>query len=429
MLRSIITAFSLLILAAHGLRSGSVGVTGFWLATVALLFSPWSYKHMVLAGLLAYGSWLWTDLALHLVELRRANGMDWLRLATILGTVVTLTAASGLWQLHHGWQQRTKATVLQGTTCLLIVAGLALARQKSGLDILLPDRFLPGSGWLLIIALGVYGAQLVGRMHGDTNTTTWRKRLWTLFSVVFFGQLLLGLAGLERLLMTGTLHLPVPALIGAGPLYRGEGLFMPILFTVTVILVGPAWCSHLCYIGAWDNLAAAARPRATPLPPWNGRLRWIICLATMGSAYLLGRSDLPVTFAVLLGAAFGLCGVAVMLTWSRRSGTMMHCTVYCPMGLIANLLGRINPFRIHIGEGCTRCGRCARVCRYGALTPRDLDRRQAGLTCSLCGDCLASCRENHLAYRLPGLRGDTARAVFLVLIVSLHAIFLGVARI
>ena len=77
-----------------------------------------------------------------------------------------------------------------------------------------------------------------------------------IFSIIFFSQLILGVVGLEKLLMTGKLHLPVPALIAAGPLFRGTGFFMAILFTFSVLLVGPAWCSWLCYIGAWDNYAA-----------------------------------------------------------------------------------------------------------------------------------------------------------------------------
>lgn len=84
-------------------------------------------------------------------------------------------------------------------------------------------------------------------------------RVWLMFSGVFFAQLVLGLLGAERFLMTGNLHLPVPAVILAGPLCRGEGFFMLILFLCTVLIVDPAWCGWLCYIGAWDNVAASAR--------------------------------------------------------------------------------------------------------------------------------------------------------------------------
>ena len=38
-----------------------------------------------------------------------------------------------------------------------------------------------------------------------------------------------------------TAKAPIPAMILAGPLYRGEGFFMPLLFLSTIFFVGPAW--------------------------------------------------------------------------------------------------------------------------------------------------------------------------------------------
>jgi len=133
-----------------------------------------------------------------------------------------------------------------------LTAGLLVwARQASPLPVLLADRYLPGSGFAEILVLAVYASCVVRIILKAPRTARIRSRIWALFSLVFFGQLVLGLAGMERMLMTGDLHLPVPALILAGPVYRGHGLFMPILYGSTVLLVGPAWCSFLCYIGSW----------------------------------------------------------------------------------------------------------------------------------------------------------------------------------
>jgi len=52
--------------------------------------------------------------------------------------------------------------------------------------------------------------------------------------------------------MTGKLHLPTPSMILAGPAYRREIGFMTWLFLSTIILNGPAWCSHLCYMVSLD---------------------------------------------------------------------------------------------------------------------------------------------------------------------------------
>lgn len=425
---TLLSIVSFILLAAHGLRTGDSGAALFWLAAAIIIFSRWTWKHLALSGMLIFGTWLWADTTLNLIELRLAQGLPWLRLAAILGSVCLLCLVAALLQGLTAWQHSTRTAMAQGLTFLLAAGALTLARQQSGLTLLLPDRFAPGSGWLLILVLGCYGAWIVGKMAEPLESAVWRRRIWTLFSALFFIQLLLGLAGIEQLLMTGKLHLPVPALIVAGPLYRGEGLFMVILFSLTLVLVGPAWCSHLCYIGAWDNLAATSRRRPKMLPGWTRIVRWLLCISVLAAAVALGKSDVPGSVAVLLAAAFGLLGVALMLLWSRQTGVMTHCISYCPMGLFADIFGRINPWRIRIHRGCNQCGICSRFCRYQALTPIDLEEGRAGLNCSLCGDCLSSCPHRHLHYHFPGLGQETARTAFLVVVVSLHAVFLGVAR-
>lgn len=428
MITTILTIPSLFFLAAHAFRVGNPGGVIFWLAAVVLAASSLPWKSWALAGLLVFGSWLWGNIALTLVQQRLELGLPWLRLAAILGVVVAVCLAAALMNCRRAYRNFQPGSLVQGLAFLLTVAGLSIARQKTSLDIILLDRFFPTGGWIIIVLLGWYAAWIAGKMLRPEDSAKWRRRIWAIFSAIFFLQLLMGLLGFERLLMTGKLHLPVPALIAAGPLYRGDGFFMIILFAVTLILVGPAWCSHLCYIGVWDNWAAAGKKRAGTLPGWTKVARWLICVAVLVGALLLGRGSQPLAPAVALAAAFGVVGVVIMFTWSRRSGIMTHCTAYCPMGLLANIFGKINPWRIRISSGCCRCGLCTRVCRYGALAAPDIEDGQAGLNCTLCGDCISGCPHGHLHYQFPGLGHETARSGFIVVIVALHAIFLGVAR-
>lgn len=306
---------------------------------------------------------------------------------------------------------------------------LAVSKIKAPFPILMQDRFFPGWGWLEITLLSLYAAWLVPKMLDPKTARTWRPRIWLLFTVVFFGQLALGLIGFERFLMTGNLHLPVPALIAAGPIYRGEGFFMLILFLSTLALVGPAWCSHLCYVGSWDEFAARAKKRPEPMPKPRPVIRAVITLLVIATAIGLNLAGVSTSVAFFLALGFGLVGVAVMLLCSRRFGQRAHCVTFCPMGLIANLIGRINPFRMRIGPDCTECRACERACRCDALNLAAIRDKRPLLSCTLCGDCVAACRHNQITYRFLWLKPETARVVFYVLIVSLHAAFLGVARI
>ena len=418
--------FSFLLLAAHALRGDGAGAALFWVFAACLAWIRGTWRHPTMAGLLLFGAFLWGETTLQLIGQRLALGQPWYRLAMILGVVTLVTLFAALLQARRS-RGREEGRFAPALTFLLICATLALARQKVPFDIILVDRFFPSGGWPAIFLLGLYGAWLVGKMERDQGGR-WRRLAWGLFSAVFFLQLILGLLGWHRFLMTGNLHLPIPALIAAGPLYRGEGFFMIILFAVTVILVGPAWCSHLCYIGAWDNWAARGRPRAWVLPGWVKALRWGIAGVVLATAALLPVVGASSFVAVGLAALFGLGGLLVMVLGSRRGGVMVHCTVYCPMGLLANVFGKLSPWRVKVAKGCCNCGLCSRSCRYGALSGSDLRDLRAGFSCSLCGDCLSACPHGHLHYRFPGLSAKAARSAFLVMVVVLHAVFLGVAR-
>jgi polyferredoxin len=294
---------------------------------------------------------------------------------------------------------------------------------------ILAERFVRGAGWIEAFLLSVYASWLLTKLYDPRRTPAWRSWLWTFFSIVFFSQLVIGLLGIERFMMSGDLHLPIPAMIFAGPLYRGDGLFMPILFVSTILLVGPAWCSYLCYIGSWDLNSAVARKRPLPTKANRFWIRFGILAGIAGVAValcLMGVSSLAATW---LGVAFGVVGLGIIVWISRRMGAMVHCTMYCPIGLAADLLGKLSPFRLRINDSCNDCGACTLKCRYDALRSDDIQARRPGLTCTLCGDCLSSCKGKSIEYRFVGLALQNARTVFLVLAVSIHAIFLGVARI
>lgn len=428
---------SLWLLAAHALRAGDLGLTVAWALAPGLLLLPRAWARRAVQLALGVGILAWSDIGGSLIRMRLGLDQPWLRLALILGAVIALAAGA-----IAALESRRAAARGKGdpgpawapTLAFALCAGLlAISRSKVAFPVLLPDRFWPGAGWPLILGLATYAAEMTrllllpGRKPRQWSAT--RVRLWALFSALFFGQLALGLAGAERFLMTGNLHLPVPALIVGGPIYRGEGLFMPILFLSTVAVVGPAWCSWLCYIGAWDGLASRTRRRPAPLPRWRGAVRAVLLMLVAGTAWGLRAMGAPVSAALVLAAGFGLVGVGVMLALSRRTGAMVHCTAYCPMGVVATTLGRLNPFRVRIGAGCTGCGVCSAACRYDALNDERIELGRPRLSCTLCGDCVGACPHGAMGYRFAGLGPGAARALFTALVVGAHAAFIGLARI
>ncbi len=433
-LKLILPLLSFLMSAAHSLRGGDTGWFLIWLTLSLFLLMQGGWVRLVLKTALAWAAVKWGIATYIIINMKLSIGMPWLRPALIMTAAFTVITISffimGSPSVKEKFSRESESALPPALVFIVTFTLLELLRVNLPLEIILLERFLPGLGSLEIFFLSLYGVLIVKKMLDPDRTAKTRGYTWIFFSALFFLQLILGLAGMEKMLMTGKLHLPVPALIIAGPVYRGSSFFMPLLFLSTVILAGPAWCSHLCYIGSWDDrLSRLRKVKIRGNPPWAGKVRAGILILAILIPLVLNFAEVPVMTAVAAGALFGIAGIPVMALISSRRGTMVHCTLYCPVGLAADILGRISPWRIRIDERCNGCGRCTRACRYNALNREDLEKKRPGLSCTLCGDCIPQCDESHIAYTFPGISPERARTAFIVLIVILHTLFLGVARI
>lgn len=374
----------------------------------------------------------WIRSTIDMVQIRMAIGEPWIRMVVIMGVVTLLCVAAALLLgrkkirslfLFH------EDTSNPSTAAFLLTFGLlSIVQLKVARPMLLPERFVYGGGWFAAVVLAIYAAFIVQKMSDIKQAPIWRKRIWLLFSAVFFGQFINGVLGIDRFLMSGQLHVPVPVVIVAGPIFRGEGFFMPILLAVTLILVGPAWCSHLCYFGGFDLLAATTRKRPAPHRQWYWIVRVGLLSATIATALSLQAFGVSGFNASMIAVVFGLVSLALMIIVSRKRGTMFHCASICPVGLITVIAGKISPFRMKFTPTCDGCGVCGLSCRMGALEKHHIQNRTVGLNCTLCGDCLSKCKSSGLTYHFGRWDSPTVRTVFLVLVVSLHAVFMGVAR-
>jgi polyferredoxin len=294
--------------------------------------------------------------------------------------------------------------------------------------ILIAERFWQGAGWIQVTIISLYASMVAFKMQDPKNVPLWRKITWTLFTIVFFGQLLLGISGFEKFLMTGKLHLPIPMMIIAGPIYRMQLSVMTILFVSTILLTGPAWCSHFCYFGALDNLAATGKTKNSKLP-YQKTINYSLLLLIIVAAIALRWFNVPTITATLLAITFGVVGIGIMLFISSKKKKMVHCVLYCPVGTVVNLTKKVNPFRMYIDSSCDLCMKCTSYCKYDALNIEHIRNKKPGFNCTYCGDCLQACRHQSINYKFFKLNPTASRNLYLFLTITLHAVCLALAKI
>lgn len=208
-----------------------------------------SWVRRVIQIALIISTGVWIHVLYKLINSRITAGLAWYRLGLIMSGVILLFIAAMLLLNHKDVKQYYNKNTESGysSSGAFVLTGILLVvvKLKIEMQVLLVDRFFPGFGWIEVFLLSLYAAIITGKILQSKSAQRIRLIIWTMFSAVFFSQLLLGIYEMDKLLMTGKLHLQVPAMIIAGPIYRGNGLFMPILLLSTLLVVGPAWCSHL----------------------------------------------------------------------------------------------------------------------------------------------------------------------------------------
>lgn len=419
----VLAAAALVPAAAHVLRTGSAGAAAACLLWALACLSRRAWMRPVCVAVLLGFTAEWLFTMRELVMIRLAMDAPWHRLVAILLGVAALTAAAALaaWgRPGRTWFCRERETSLMQASSFALAALPLLGMALLAPHLLLSERLMPSFGVVQAMAAGFWAAWLCARLADRSRALRARMLAWRLFSVVFFVQFALAAAGWTLFAMTGELHVPVPGVIVAGVLYRGTVSFMPLLFLVSVLLAGPAWCSHLCYFGSWDAWAAfSSRPSPHPGPL---RFRVLSLLLVCAAALLLARA--PEAPAVALAAALGLLLLPAAVWVSRRKGWAAYCTGVCPLGLLACLLGRLSPWRLKKSAACTFCGACAGACRYGALEA-SAPERGPGLSCTLCRACEQRCPRRGLVLTWFGMgeNGGAERA-FVSLMSAMHALFL-----
>lgn len=428
-------ALALLVLGAHFYRAGDYGIALCAGLGVLFLSLDSNWKRHAVGFFLLWGAVEWGESAFALARMRMMMGLPFVRAGIILCVVGLVTALAGLHVLGRARERSAEGSAerLQGLVFIAAFLALLYLRRAANLEFLLLERYLPAFGGVQIFFAAWYAAFVAGKLADPKTTRAARRILWLVFGLVFFAQFFLGLLGIEGMLLTGKLHVPIPAFIVFAPLFRESMSMMPFIAIACVLLTGGAWCSMLCYFGPFDALAAGNRAVRPPSRGLSLALRYgrqtALITGVLG-ALGLRAVGMSAESAVTLACVYGLASLAIMAVFSRRHHAMTHCSAFCPFGLLVNIAARATPWRLRVDTGrCDNCGACEKVCRYRAITGESRARGGTLWRCTLCRDCVGACPEGALSLRCARLSPEFSWRLFTGLVSVLHAVFLSVAMV
>ena len=224
-------------------------------------------------------------------------------------------------------------------------------------------------------------------------------------------------------------HVPAELFLLLDPLsataaaLAGRLVSAALLWTAAVLVVclfvPRGFCSHVCPLGTLIDLAD------WPLGLWRRlfRVRWrgpwvhakFLVLAFVLAAALWGvmLAGYVAAIPVLTRGGVFVLG-PVQVAWLKHAGVFYHtpgvqraclyvlagvfglcllgrrfwCRSVCPTGACFSLGNLLRVRERRVGGSCTRCGRCARACSFGAI--RD-DFSTRPMDCTFCGTCAKAC--------------------------------------
>lgn len=286
---------------------------------------------------------------------------------------------------------------------LVLAAGLCFGALLDGTRLIALHTLLS-----LLYAAAVY------RLFASGRITAVRRALFAVPASVFL--LLCGgiAAGIVRL---SPLACPVGAAasfsrplmtLSNGP-FALELILPAVVLLAAVIATGRMWCSWACWLGSFDDTAAACAPRPTGIPSriteyfseLPAAMLIVSLLATIagGAAFFCAVACpfLPLSSSCAAGihGIWSIGGVIILLAavviLPLVTGRRVFCRFICPLNGLLRMARQIHPAHVRIdAAACTRCGKCRAVCPMSAID----ETYAVSPYCTHCLACYEICPEH-----------------------------------
>ncbi len=196
------------------------------------------------------------------------------------------------------------------------------------------------------------------------------------------------------------------------------------LWLVSVLALGRGFCSFGCFYGGLDegfSKLHRGKPSMGKRFNWNWRYFPFALLLTVAVASFMSMSPVYCSWLCPLKTVteyaevnsvvraaqtviFVVLGAGLLAILPALTGKRTQCALFCPLGALQSLLGRLNPYRVKIRrDACVQCGQCKTACPTLSITDSSLESYKVTTTCTRCGACMDACPTGAIDYGLAGV--------------------------
>jgi ferredoxin-type protein NapH len=186
------------------------------------------------------------------------------------------------------------------------------------------------------------------------------------------------------------------------------------VLTVTGALIGRMACGWLCPFGLIQDLIHRIPCPKITIPDWLGNIKYAVLLIpvvllpaitkvpwfsqlcpagtlTAGIPWVLWDPIVPASGKPVIvastGGLFALkVGILVAFLVLFAAAKRPFCRVFCPLGAILSLFGRVSLVRLKVSDSCARCGQCQSRCPVDHAVWKDPNSGEC-VRCLACTSC------------------------------------------
>lgn len=173
--------------------------------------------------------------------------------------------------------------------------------------------------------------------------------------------------------------------------------FLPaIILVIATLFLGRFFCGWICPVGTISDLIPKTKRKLSKFYRFKYYFLVFVIVSSLFGFNLLVISDPIVIFTrslVFITHARIPFMLIVIVALVAGLGERFWCRVLCPLGALLGIFSVLKILNLHIGEDCTHCTFCNRVCPMDAIHNAHIKKSE----CTFCFECVDKCPQGAIS--------------------------------